>query len=225
MVPDSPRMIERKSSDCRPVLVAHAGLHRLVHASAHGLQHRQALAGLLGRGDREPEILQAEPCLAFGSKEELYREALPCYLDTHGQVVAGLRDETLPPREALEQALRRSASMQTDTRLPKGCMLVFSAANASPENDHLQALVAAERQRTRGAIRHCVERAARTGELRPDIDAEGLATLAEALLVGMSVQARDGVSHAAIEAAVSNLLQLWDMNRIVRGELPAAHTA
>ena len=150
---------------------------------------------------------------AFGSKEKLYREALARYLGTYGQVVAALHDETLAPRDALEQALRLSARMQTDAGLPKGCMLVLSAANASPENHHLQALVAAERGRTRDAIRRGIERAAASGELRPEIDAQGLATLAEALLVGMSVQARDGVSHAAIEAAVSNLLQLWDMNR------------
>ena len=150
---------------------------------------------------------------AFGSKEKLYREALTRYLGTYGQVVAALHDETLAPRAALEQALRLSARMQTEAGLPKGCMIVLSAANASPENHHLQAVVAAERQRTRDAIRHCITRAVASGELRPGVEDEGLATLAEALLVGMSVQARDGVSHAAIDAAVSKLLQVWDMDR------------
>ena len=103
--------------------------------------------------------------------------------------------------------------MQTDAQLPRGYMLVLSAANASPENQHPQVLVAAERGRTRDAIRRCVERAVASGELRQDADAVGLAALAEALLVGMSVQARDGVSHAAIEAAVSSLFQLWDLNQ------------
>ena len=150
---------------------------------------------------------------AFGSKEDLYREALARYLDTYGQVVASLYDDALPPRDALEQALRRSARLQTDAQLPKGCMLVLSAANASPENSHLQEMVTAERWRTRDIIRHCVDRAAASGELRPSFDPEGLKTLAEALLVGMSVQARDGVSLAAIDAAVSSLLQVWDMHR------------
>jgi TetR/AcrR family transcriptional repressor for divergent bdcA len=150
---------------------------------------------------------------AFGSKEKLYREALALYVDTHGQVMAPLYDETLAPRAGLEQALRRSARLQTAPDLPKGCMLVLSVANTSPENNHLQTLVAAERQRTRDGIRDCFKRAVALGELRPEADAEGLATLAEALLVGMSIQARDGVSHASIEAAVSNLLQVWDMNR------------
>ncbi len=150
---------------------------------------------------------------AFGSKEKLYREALARYLETYGQVVAPLHDAASTPRDALEQALRRSVQLQTDPDMPRGCMLVLSVANASPENSHLQATVAAERQRTRDAIRHCVARAVAAGELRPDTDAAGLTTLADALLVGMAVQARDGVPRAAIEAAVSNLLQLWDMNR------------
>ena len=150
---------------------------------------------------------------AFGSKEGLYREALALYLDTHGQVIAPLQDETLKSRDALERTLRRSARMQTDAGLPKGCMLVLSTANMSPENGHLQALVTIERQRTREAIRDCIDRALETGELRRDADAVGLTALVEALLVGMSIQVRDGVSLAVIEAAVSNLLQLWDLNR------------
>ena len=153
---------------------------------------------------------------AFGSKEELYREALAKYLETHGQVVAPLYDDTLPPRVALEQALRSSARLQTNAHLPKGCMLVLSVANASPENDHLRAVVTTERWRTRDIIRRCVDRGVASSELRSDIDAEGLTTLAEALLVGMSVQARDGVTLGAIDAAVSQLLQVWDLNQAER---------
>ena len=150
---------------------------------------------------------------AFGSKEKLYREALARYLATYGRVVAPLHDDTLAPRDALEQALRLSARMQTTPGLPKGCMLVLSATNASPDNEHLQVLVGVERQRTRDAIRRGIDRAIASGELRRETDADGLATLAEALLVGMSVQARDGVAHGAIEAAVSSMLRLWDVSR------------
>ncbi len=150
---------------------------------------------------------------AFSSKEDLYREALARYLDTHGQVVAPLYDDTLDPRDALEAALLRSVKLQTNPTLPRGCMLVLSTANASPDNAHLQALVADERKRSRDAIHHCVGRAVQMGHLRPDVDAEGLATLGEALLVGMSIQARDGVSQDSLEAAVSNLLQVWDLHR------------
>ncbi len=151
---------------------------------------------------------------AFGSKEALFREALARYLATHGQAVAPLYDEALAPREALEQTLRASARLQTDASRPTGCMVVLSATNGSPASAPLQALVAAERGRNREAIAACVRRAVTSGELHTDTDAEGLAALAEALLVGMSVQARDGVPQAAVDAAVSSLLQLWDLNRV-----------
>jgi TetR/AcrR family transcriptional repressor for divergent bdcA len=50
---------------------------------------------------------------ALGSKEDLFRTVLTRYLDTHGRVLAALRDESLTPREANERALRQSAAMQT----------------------------------------------------------------------------------------------------------------
>lgn len=158
---------------------------------------------------------------AFGSKEGLYRETLARYLDTHGRAVAALYDPALAPREALERALRCSARLQTRPDWPTGCMIVLSAANGSPETAHLQALVAGERRRNRDAIRACVDRAAVSGELRAGTDVAGLAALAEALLVGMSVQARDGLDQDALESAVSSLLQLWDANR---GELVRAQS-
>ena len=39
---------------------------------------------------------------AFGSKEALFREALGCYLASHGQVLAPLIDSNLHPRRAIE---------------------------------------------------------------------------------------------------------------------------
>ena len=147
---------------------------------------------------------------AFGSKEALYRETLARYLDTHGQVLAAHHDEKLPPREALETALLRSVRLQTDATLPRGCMLVLSIANASPDSAHLQEIAATERRRTRDALKCCIDRGVQAGELRSDTDADGLAILADALLVGMSTQARDGVSAASFRAAVSSVLQLWD---------------
>ena len=84
-----------------------------------------------------------------------------------------------------------------------------------PDNAHLQEAAAAERWKTREAIRRCVDRGVGAGDLRPDLDADGLSTLAEALLVGMSIQARDGVSGASLQAAVAGVLGLWDANSTV----------
>ena len=150
---------------------------------------------------------------AFGSKELLYREAIERYLETHGQVVSPLYDEGLAPRQRIEQALRRSARMQTDPSHPTGCMVTLSAIICSPASDTLKDLTATERRANRLAIGRCVQSAIDRGELRKDLDATGLASLFDGMLVGLSVQARDGVPLDVLEAAIGNALAAWDCNR------------
>ena len=150
---------------------------------------------------------------AFGSKETLFREAVARYNATHGQVTAPLRDQTLAPRAAIEQALRRSARMQTDASHPTGCLVALSASAWSPGNERLQADMRAERDANRTALRACVERAIATGELRPDADPAALTTLFDGLLVGFAIQARDQVSVEAMEAAITAALGAWHAYR------------
>ena len=147
---------------------------------------------------------------AFGSKEALFRAVLDQYARTHGQVIVPLHDPALKPRDAVEQVLRGSALMQTDPAHPPGCLVVLSATIGTPGNRHLQALLAAERQRNRDGMCTCVERAVSRGELRPGTDVTALATLLDAVLVGLATQARDGVPYAALDAGITAAMGAWD---------------
>lgn len=149
---------------------------------------------------------------AFGSKEALYRETLNAYLRGHGAVMAALRDESLAPRDRLERALRRSASMQTETGHPTGCMVALSATICSEHGATVQSLTAAERAANREAIRACIDAAIADGTLRRGTHQAGLGALFEGLLVGLSIQARDGVSGDQLDAAVTQVLSAWDAN-------------
>lgn len=151
---------------------------------------------------------------AFGSKEALFREVVERYLRTHGRVTAALQDAMLPPRAAVEGVLRASARMQTDAAHPSGCFIVLSTAVCSPENQHVQALLAAERQRTREALRACVGRAMEQDELRPDTDVKGLAAVFDTFLVGLATQARDGVPLAVLDAGISAVMAVWDAHAL-----------
>ncbi len=162
---------------------------------------------------------------AFGCKEALYREALAHYLETHGGVMAALRDPELAPKRRIETALRGSVAMQTDPSHPSGCMVTLSAIIGSEAAGELRMLTATERAENRRAIMSCVHEALRDGELAADTDAEGLGTLFEGLLVGLSIQARDGVAAGAINAAVSAALTAWDAARTRPRRTPARSRA
>ncbi|ATJ89851.1 TetR family transcriptional regulator [Acetobacter senegalensis] len=155
---------------------------------------------------------------AFGSKEALFREVVQRYLETYGQVMAPLWDESLSPRDAIERTLRGSARMQATRTHPAGCLVVCGASNCSPENEPVQTLLAAERQRTRKGIRACVERAIANGELKASPATKVLPNILTTFFHGMTCETRDGVTSDTLDAAVTSLLTLWDINAVKRGK-------
>lgn len=156
------------------------------------------------------DISTASFYAAFGSKEELFRTVLARYLDTHGRVMAVLRDSSLAPRDAVEGALRQSAAMQTGAGHPPGCLVVLATTVASPDNAHLQALLAAERDGNRTALRALVDEAIRSGALPTDTPAPAVAAMYDSFLVGLATQARDGVTFETLDAAVTEIMGVWD---------------
>ena len=87
------------------------------------------LKAAIGSGISAPSFYAA-----FGSKEALFQECTTRYLATYARVTECLWDTDLAPKEALDQALRRSARMQCERGHPKGCMVALGVMSAtSPE--------------------------------------------------------------------------------------------
>ncbi|AYQ91448.1 TetR family transcriptional regulator [Burkholderia gladioli] len=148
---------------------------------------------------------------AFGSKEALFQECVQRYLSTYAQVTECLWDSALPPREAIETALRRSAKMQCERGHPKGCMVALGVMSApSEEHAGVTAPLTRSRTRTRNGFAACVQRGIASGELRADVAAAALSAVFDSFLLGLSTLARDGVRHAAMEAAITQVLTVWD---------------
>ncbi|WP_087607722.1 TetR/AcrR family transcriptional regulator [Komagataeibacter europaeus] len=175
------------------------------------------------RGYEATSLTQLQDCMggispasfysAFGSKEELFREAVHRFLETFGKATESLRNDSLPPRKAIEVALRRSARMQTTASHPLGCLIVLGASNCSPQNDHVVALLASERARIRQGIRRHITRAVENGDLPPTTEVVSLTTMFSTFLLGISFEARDGTTGKDIDAAISRLMRLWDEAR------------
>lgn len=149
---------------------------------------------------------------AFGSKEALFDECVQRYLVTFAQVTECLWDERLPPRQAIETALRQSARMQCEDGHPKGCMVALGVMSApSPENARVVDALTHSRARTRAGILACVERGVSAGQLPGDIHAAAMATVFDSFLQGISILARDNTPHEVIDAAITQILLTWDI--------------
>lgn len=172
------------------------------------------LKAQLGGGISAPSFYAA-----FGSKERLFTEAIECYLATYAQVTECLWDESLAPAAAIELALRRSTKMQCEFGHPKGCMVALGIMSAtSPENQHVTQPLTASRARTQAGFIRCVERGITLGELAPTVDARALGTMFNSFLSGVSISARDDVPLAVFNTAISELMKLWDVQRINQSE-------
>ncbi|PHM54414.1 TetR family transcriptional regulator [Xenorhabdus sp. KK7.4] len=148
---------------------------------------------------------------AFGSKEALFKEVVTRYLDTYGQVTASLWDQNMPPKDAVEMALRHSARMQTEYDHPSGCLLVLSASVCSPEHEHIQKLLADIREETRKGFASCIQRAIDNGELASESDPSAMAAMFNGLLLGFSTLARDDVSLEVLESSITQIMKIWDL--------------
>lgn len=149
---------------------------------------------------------------AFGSKEALFDECVQRYLATYAQVTECLWDETLPPRQAIETALRQSARMQCDDGHPKGCMVTLGVMSApSPENAHVAQALTHSRARTRAGIVACVERGESEGLLADGTNAAAMATVFDSFLQGISILARDDTPLESIDAAITQVMRTWDV--------------
>ncbi|UXL40269.1 MULTISPECIES: TetR/AcrR family transcriptional regulator [Pseudomonas] len=151
---------------------------------------------------------------AFGSKEALFKEVMERYLNSHGKATESLFDTRLPPRQAIELTLRGSAKMQCEPGHPRGCLVTLGLMSASSAQTlAICAPLVEARVRSRAAFIACVERGIAAGELSEQTDPTTLAAVFECFLLGLTPLARDGVPHAVLDAAVTQVMSAWDAAR------------
>ncbi|MFB5078237.1 TetR/AcrR family transcriptional regulator [Raoultella sp. C349492] len=148
-------------------------------------------------------IASARIYKAFGSKEQLFREAIADYENQEG----GFADRAFAAegnvREAIKTLLMDAVRLYCQPDLPQGCMVVASAASVSVENNDIKTWLAQHRlQRTQQIIDR-LRQAVHSGELPATTDADSIGDYFAAFLHGLSVQARDGVAESRLLAAAN----------------------
>lgn len=147
---------------------------------------------------------------AFGSKEELFREAVALYVSTTGSATARALREEPTARGAVEAMLRGNIDTFTDPGTPTGCMIVLAAANCSQQNREVGEFLAGWRRRAVAELEARLEQAALEGELASGTDVRSVAAFYATVLHGLSVEARDGVPLERLSSTVDHAVALWD---------------
>ncbi|NKY88013.1 TetR/AcrR family transcriptional regulator [Nocardia veterana] len=146
---------------------------------------------------------------AFGSKEQLFREAVELYGRTEGSYTDRALHTAPTARAAIEAMLRDNASAYCDPATPRGCLVVVAGHTAAPRNGAVRDFLAERRRHTTEAVRQRLERGIRDGDLDAEADIAGLADFYTAVLFGLSVQAADGVDGPRLGRTIDRALQAW----------------
>ncbi len=145
---------------------------------------------------------------AFGDKKRLFLEAVGRYLD--GPPGSEGPDwEHGPARAIVERLLRAAAARYTGADTPAGCLVASAAITGSPAAAEVRAALAAVRLDTEARLRGLIERAAASGELPADTDADALAGHVMAVVQGMSTLARDGATRDKLLRVAAAAMRGW----------------
>jgi AcrR family transcriptional regulator len=147
---------------------------------------------------------------AFGTKEELFREAVALYDTLEGSATEQALGGATTARDAVEAMLRLHVEHYTDPDKPTGCLIVLGATTWTPHNEAVREYLAGLRAKTHEALRERFERGIADGDLSPEVDVDALAAYFNTVLEGLSIQARDGVPRDAMNVIVDCALAGWD---------------
>lgn len=147
---------------------------------------------------------------AFGSKEELFREAVAFYNDTLGATAAAELRERPTAREAISAVLRHHAVVFCDPDNPRGCMIVLAATTSGVDTRSVHEYLAQWRMALETDFRERVERGIAEGDVPAGADAAAIAAFYNTVNHGMAIQARDGADEKKLSSIAEGAIAAWD---------------
>ena len=146
---------------------------------------------------------------AFGSKENLFREAVELYSKTLGAPMMQTLAEAPTARASLEALLQNAVGIFCRPGKPRGCPLVLGGSNPIPANKTVQDHVRGLRARRKKVIEERLRRGVGEGELPATLDVSAVASFYTTVVDGLAIQARDGASRKALQFAVRGAMAAW----------------
>jgi AcrR family transcriptional regulator len=147
---------------------------------------------------------------SFGSKEQLFVEAVQHYLTGPGgervkKILSG-PDDT---RTTFELLLEAAAVDFTRPNYPAGCMISLAGTHVPPDLRSVRNTMVKFRANFEQMLEGRLRRGVEAGDLAPDTDVTKLASFFGTLFRGMAVQARDGKSTDHLLGLARVAMQVW----------------
>lgn len=146
----------------------------------------------------------------FGCKEALFRAAVALYNETEGAATDRALERAPTARTAVAAMLRDNAEAYARPKRPPGCMVTLAATVGSAENQEVRDFLSQCRQQAQDALQLRLERGIAEGDVPAATDTTALAAFYYTVLQGLSIQARDGASRAALHRIVDCAMAAWD---------------
>ncbi len=146
---------------------------------------------------------------AFGSKDQLYREAVDRYDQGPGAYGGPILSDAKTAREAIRARLEASSREFVRPDQPFGCMVAASALHGSPASMEIRADIARRRSMALASFRERIEQGKRDGDVAADVDPAALADFYMTVLEGLTVHARDGASVDRLLGIVATAMRAW----------------
>ncbi len=149
----------------------------------------------------------------FGSKEELYRQALDHNIERESRRRTEALQSEMTAYEALAFYLYDVAEGISDPAKPRGCIVSTAVLQHAEENRSVAREAAVRREASMQCLKARFERAVAEGELSAGTDADSLARFYGAVVQGMSAQACDGACTIRLKRLVDIALAAWPGER------------
>ena len=148
---------------------------------------------------------------AFGSKKELFAQALRYYGERYQGFVWDRFFAAATARDAVQAYLDDSAAALTGSVMdaPRGCMATLAAVGGDGHPE-LGELVRSARAVVFERLQGRIATAVAAGEIPRSVDIGGLARFVQSVQSGMSILARDGADRSHLETVGKAAMLGWD---------------
>jgi AcrR family transcriptional regulator len=144
---------------------------------------------------------------AFGSKQQLFTEAVRVYDRQYGGFIEAALAEEPTAKRAAARILAEAPARYTRRGLPTGCLVI--SGDAGTTDDKIARQLRRLRRSKVTALADRIRADLAAGLLPADTDPQAIAQYTMSTLAGIALAARDGATRAVLERVSRQALQAW----------------